>query len=49
MRILLTGVSAQVGGALLPRLGAMRCSRPTGPCSISRDRIGATLDRLAPE
>src|SRR4051812_48769590 len=51
MRILLTGVSGQVGGALLPLLcdhDLMVADR--GTLDLAKpERIGAALDRLAPD
>ena len=49
MRILLTGVSGQVGSALLPRLPkSHRTGSPT-ECSISPGLGLPTLDRMAPD
>jgi dTDP-4-dehydrorhamnose reductase len=52
MRILLTGVSGQVGGALRPRLGALGSviASDTKVLDLARpDAIAAVLNRLAPD
>jgi len=52
MRILLTGVSGQVGGALLPRLEKIGTVVPTDFDTLDfkkPDLIAEALDRLAPE
>jgi hypothetical protein len=51
IRILLTGVSGQVGGALVPRLSSNDLIVADGKIlDLARpDAIGSVLDRLAPE
>jgi dTDP-4-dehydrorhamnose reductase len=52
MRIFLTGVSGQVGGALLPRLQTIGMVIPTDYDALDlkkSDLIAGALDRLAPE
>jgi dTDP-4-dehydrorhamnose reductase len=52
MRIVLTGASGQVGGALLPRLQEIGMVVPTDHDTLDLkkpDLIAAALDRLAPE
>jgi dTDP-4-dehydrorhamnose reductase len=52
MRILLTGVSGQVGGALLPRLAALGSVIASNAPTLDLaqpDAIAAVLDRLAPD
>jgi dTDP-4-dehydrorhamnose reductase len=51
MRVLLTGVSGQIGGALWPRLGGHDVVAATGAVLdlAAPERIGTTLDRLAPD
>lgn len=52
MRILVTGVTGQVGGALVRRLGGAHAVLPINEAELDFTKLGriaATLDRLAPE